>query len=224
MNLLDFITHPVLGQYVKKAEAGEYLFRQGQIAKTMIFLIEGRIQLIGEKNDSEYIASIVEPGEILGEKAIIQETPYQRTFSAKTETDVAYLELGRTEIDHIEKADPSLIGQMLRGIIHVVAHRFDLANYLVKLLRSSNNVERLIHIVLYLSRCSGQRFPGGVQVILTPDAIHHYIDMDKERIQTALNDLVTQRLLIQEGDSQFLIPNEQALLEYVPSLIQRLAA
>ncbi len=76
--------------YVKAARfsAGETVFRQGDIASELYFIVEGRVQVIrGLDTDSKLIAELGE-GDTFGEVALISDQPRTASVRAITDTEV----------------------------------------------------------------------------------------------------------------------------------------
>jgi CRP-like cAMP-binding protein len=224
MNPKDYISKPGMDRFIKRIPAGQYLFYQGQIATSMIVIVQGQIQLIGEKSEQRHVESVLEAGSFLGEKIVLGGKPYQRAYSARAESDTLYLEFNSQDLEQLEKTSPEILTDLLKRVVAGVAERFDRANYLIRALRSSNNFERLIHCILYFSRSSGHKFAGGVQVILSEESLFFYLDMDREEIKRALTTLVQEKLLVKEDVDHYLIPSEHALLAYLPQFAAKKAA
>lgn len=220
-----FLKDEGLKGFLKKANAGDYLFLQGQRANSMLLIVEGRVSLIGEKNEEQHLIGMVEPGQFLGEKALIKDTPYQRAFTAIADIDTSYLEFASHDLETLQRTSPDVMMALLRGILSTVAARFDKANYLVRALRSTNNLERMIHCLIYFCRSSGRRFPGGTEILASTDALRFYIDMGTADIEAVIRELESQRLLIPQGiPHRYLVPSEQALIAYLPILLDKASA
>ncbi len=210
----EFTKHPALQSYIKHYGPGETLFEQGEAAHSMFVIVTGRVLLLGEQGDDNYVAGILEEGQILGEKVLFAKSPYQRQFTAKTEIETTVMELTPQDLTDMERNDPSAMTALLRGILKVVAVRFDRANQLVKLLRTSNVMERLIYVILYYRRCSAKATPKGPEVLLSVDSIHHYVDIERSKIAATLQALVDAKLMIRTAEDRYLVPDEQALVGY----------
>lgn len=224
MDAIDFVRHPYLSQFLRSFAPGEVLFSQGETAETMLVIVSGRVVLLGEKGDANYVAGLLEEGQILGEKVLFAKAPYQRAFTARAETETTVIELSPEDLTVIEKTDPSVMTALLRCILKVVAVRFDRANHLVKLLRTSNPMERLVHVILYYRRCSAKVTSEGPEVLLSVDSIHHYVDMEPTQIAQALKNLVDKGLLVSTETDRYLVPDEQALLNQSQKVLKKMAA
>lgn len=223
MKVVDYFwDHPELKRFHREINAGDYLFRQRQKGNTMFIILRGLVELVAERGKHEYVISFVEAGQFLGEKAIVRDAPYLRAYSARAKTDSTILEMGLKAFEAVRKAAPDIMSDVYRHIFQIAAERLDRANFLTKGLRSSNNVERLIHLILYFCRATGRKVPGGTQFVLTPDTALYYIDMPEEQVANCLHELVLKKLLVQETSDCYILPSEQALIYSAPSLKEQL--
>lgn len=223
MKVIDFFwDHPELHRFQREVKAGQYLFKQGQNGNTMFIILRGFVELIAERGKKEYVIGFVEAGQFLGEKAIIQDAPYRRAFAARAKADSTILEMSLKAIEAVRKAAPEIMNDIFKHIFQMAAQRLDRVNYLTTGLRSSNNVERLIHLVIYFSRTAGRPGAQGTEFVLQPDTISYYIDMMPDQVASCLSELNGKKLLIKDGDEFFTLPSERRLLESLPALREQL--
>ena len=223
--MIDNILHQQLTEFMRRVPKGEFLFRQGDAAETMIFIISGRVQLIGEADKGKYVESVLETGEFLGEKLLLGQERYPRAFSARMECDGMILELMPEQLKELEVNDPSVMADLLKGILQVVAVRFERSNRLIQLLRTSDPVQRLTNVILYVE--SGVRSESALlepQFILTIAGIQTYLDMDKETITRGVKDLVSRGILVEHAPHTYSIPDRENLIAYPSQLARSNAA
>jgi len=93
--------------------AGELVFREGD-APTSAYLIEsGRIEILTAQGGEDVVLGRLGPGDLLGEMAVIDQSP--RTATARALTDCALTVLGRDQLnERLENADP-IVRALLRG-------------------------------------------------------------------------------------------------------------
>jgi CRP-like cAMP-binding protein len=94
--------------HVKTARfsAGETIFREGDIASKLYFIVEGRVQVIrGSDTDSKFIAELVE-GDTFGEIALISDQP--RTATVRAITDIEVCSIHKIEFEHLIKQSPAI--------------------------------------------------------------------------------------------------------------------
>lgn len=210
--------HPFLKKLIRCVDRGDVLFKQGQMSNTMFIILSGTVRLVAERDGEEHVIAEMDSGQFLGEKAIIQETPYQRLFTAQATSDVVALELSMKEMSAIQKEAPELMMRIIKRSFQISAERLDRANYLTRILRSSDNVQRLFDCIIYLARTTGKRVKEGIRVPLNPDAIYYFIDMERSEIVSYLNRLTKKKLLVKASDTEYFIPDEAALITYLEEL------
>jgi CRP-like cAMP-binding protein len=153
-------------------------------------------------------------GHFLGEKALIQESPYQRLFSAKARTTTTVIEVGLHDVETIQQTMPQVMTDILKRAFQVAAERLAKANYMIRVLRSSDNLQRLVHCISYFCRSSGKRGQHGIEVEIAVESIHYYIDMDRPQIEAYLQEFVRERMLIPVGANLYQVPDLNALLAW----------
>ena len=86
--------------------AGETIFRQGDIASELYFIVEGSVQVIrGLETDTKLIAELGE-GDTFGEIALISDQP--RTGTVRAITDIEVCTIHKIEFEHLIKQSPAL--------------------------------------------------------------------------------------------------------------------
>ncbi|HET7844398.1 MAG TPA: EAL domain-containing protein [Xanthomonadales bacterium] len=93
--------------------AGELVFREGD-APTSAYLIEaGRIEVVTAQGEEVVVLGRLGPGDLLGEMAVIDQSP--RTATARAMTECTLTVLGREQLnERLENADP-IVRALLRG-------------------------------------------------------------------------------------------------------------
>lgn len=210
MDLLDNILHSAVQRYLKRYGAGEYLFRQGDDAHGMYFIINGRVHLIAEKAGGNAVESVLETGQFLGERVLLEPRPYKRAFAAYAETDLLVLEFGIEDVQRMEEKDPRLITDLLKTVVQVIGFRFDMANFLISGLRPLRPGGQLVNVIRYFSRTARR----GEGFELSEESLHRYVDIDKKVIRNALAQMEREGLLTRNADDTYAIPDEEALVAY----------
>jgi len=210
--------HPRLKDYLKRIPEGNFLFKAKEKGKSMFILISGVVELVADVEGKEFAIFFVEPGQFLGEQAIISERPFVRMFGARAKSNLNALELDWTIAQTLYREDPKLFCDMLMGIFGVAAERLFRANRMVRLLRSSNNVERLASLIIYFATYVSRETPEGKVVVLPKTAIRYYLDMPEYEVTACLEELARRKVLMPLGEDAYRIPDEDKLIAEVPSL------
>jgi CRP-like cAMP-binding protein len=223
MKVADYFwENPALVSYLREIPAGEFLFEEGEAASCMYVVVRGAIELRAGKKGKGRLVSIVGAGEFLGEKAILTGQPYPRAFSAQAKSRVLVLELRIETFEKLKTADSSIASDLLREMFLTAAVRLDRSNSLIGILRSSNNVERVVNLLVYYGTQFGRNSPKGLQVYLPKDTILFYIDINPHRIDLILNELLAKGLLTQEDPDNYTVPDTNLLLAGMSTLTEKI--
>jgi CRP-like cAMP-binding protein len=214
----NFWDNPALSLYTETIAEGTNLFQQGEKGTSMFIILKGTVQLIAEDNGKERGLNLLGLGEFVGEQCLISTAAYTRAFTARAKTEVHALKIGQAELGKLQKESPDLVNAILSGIFRTVAQRLQKANQVIRILRSSKNVDRLINIILYFSEIAGSTTPEGKEVFISPDSIRFYIDMSEFEIDECLKQLEKQSVIERRGTDLYLIKDEKALRESIPAL------
>ncbi|MEW6615256.1 MAG: cyclic nucleotide-binding domain-containing protein [Thermodesulfobacteriota bacterium] len=89
-----------------KFHAGETIFKQGDIASELYFIVKGNVQIIREsETDTKLIAELGE-GNTFGEIALISDMP--RTATVRAITDIETCTIHKSEFEQLIKHSPAL--------------------------------------------------------------------------------------------------------------------
>jgi CRP-like cAMP-binding protein len=108
-------THRFLTNYTP----GAYLFRQGETAEHIYYVIAGEVLIFKQNGDSDLQLAQIRPGQICGELALLSGA--RRPFSAKAMTETQVIRLSAVEMKGLIEADSTMI---LR-IMQAMARRID---------------------------------------------------------------------------------------------------
>ncbi|MCB0405870.1 MAG: Crp/Fnr family transcriptional regulator [Bdellovibrionales bacterium] len=187
MNARDLINNSNLRPLVRHVPQGTYLFRQGETAKTMFLILKGRVRLIGESGDGEiHVSNRLHEGEMLGERVIASSRTYPRSLTAFAETDVTVLEFSLHDFQRLQVVEPLIASLMFKNVVQLLLKRWDETRELVRLLRPSDNTVRVVRCIGFFCRTFGKPTPGGVEVIIDPKSVHHYVDLPISDIETII--------------------------------------
>ena len=94
---------------IKTAEAGHFLFRQGDYAEEIFLILKGRVRIEGKD-------ILVKPGQLIGEMGLF--SPGQkRTAGAVCETDVEYASVNEDRIWELFYQNPEFGAYLLRIVV-----------------------------------------------------------------------------------------------------------
>lgn len=99
-------------RFSKDFDAGEMIFSEFEIGETFYFIISGRIRLTKVIGDIEKTLDILQPSEIFGEMAILEDSP--RSATAVALDDVKLLEFNKQNFNAIMTGYPQLAFKLLK--------------------------------------------------------------------------------------------------------------
>lgn len=209
----------VLKRFVRSLSSGELLFEMGEMGNTMFIIIQGTMEMLEERGTDSVVVNVVGPGEVIGEKAILSESPYKRGYTARAKSEVTLLEFESKSIRLIEAVIPNFTHRILQ----MAASRLDRANHLIRVLRSLDPVERIIKCIQFLASQHGVKTSEGVEVNITIHDIYNVIYVEKQTIEFCLNQLTNKKIL-RKTKSGFLLTDANAMDQYASELRERVAA
>ena len=216
---LDSLSPELFKKLGRQFNEGDLIFKQGESGKTMYIVAEGTARVFYNTGNVDHLVSIVGPGEIIGEKAILDEKPYQRTFSVQAKSDLTLLEIDAKHYKLLQTKYPDINILMLR----LVLERLDKANEMIGILQVTDALERFIQYVLYYHRHHQRRMGADNVIPMTASEIRYAINLEKPFVEGCLKDLVKQKV-ITEVNAGFLLKDENALHNYAPKLREKMAA
>src|SRR6478609_548349 len=103
----------------RRLAAGEFLFRQGDLASAFHVVLDGRLETTREVRGEQVLMLNHGPGGYLGAMALLTETPYRGTTFAVA--DALVFELDGEELRRLAFSHPSLLGAFL-PVLESVGH------------------------------------------------------------------------------------------------------
>ncbi len=114
-NVLDLFLVQLAGKYTKY-HPPQVLFNEGDPGKTMLLILNGRVQIVKKQDGSREPVVIATrgEGEFIGEMALVEESP--RSASAIAETECEVLEFSKDHFEKIIKSHPSFATRVLKSL------------------------------------------------------------------------------------------------------------
>lgn len=102
----------MFGRFAKTYQAGDIIFCEYEPGDTFYLIQSGRVQIVKIMDDIEKNIDILQPGEIFGEMAILEEAP--RSASAVAIDKVVALEFNRANFEVLMKGNPQIAFKLLK--------------------------------------------------------------------------------------------------------------
>jgi CRP/FNR family transcriptional regulator, cyclic AMP receptor protein len=210
---------PRLQKFLRFLSPGDFLFKQGDSGSTMFIVLKGLINVVETRDAKPVTLATLKVGETLGERALLSEAPYPRSFGAEAAEESVLMEFSGKTLKVIEAVIPDFTLRILQTTVE----RLDRANHLVRVLRSTDESERLVNTILYLTKFEGTHTMQGVEIKVTPDDFFRLANLSPEFTRAALDALAANKVLI-PGKNGLVLTDEALLLQFGQRLRESLAA
>jgi CRP-like cAMP-binding protein len=170
-------------------QKGDIIFCEHEPGDTFYLIQSGRVQIVKIMDDIEKIIDILNPGEIFGEMAILEEAP--RSASAIALDQVKALEFNRENFEVLMMGNPQIALKLLKLFtkrVYDQKRRF-------MILTLDDVQARVADVFLMLSETQG----GGGTLIdekifnTTVDDIAHWAGLPPDKTKQVLNHFASQR-------------------------------
>jgi len=145
---------------VRRVPARKRLFRKGEPGRELFVLLRGRAKAASESKDRGTVFDFFEPGEVVGEIALLDGGP--RTATVTTVSTCDFLVLGRDELLALLEREPRVAIRMLAACATRLRHTSELVEDAVFLGLPARLAKRL----LQLAQEYGAETGAGVRINL----------------------------------------------------------
>lgn len=203
-------------RFAKTYQKGEIIFSEYEPGDTFYLIQSGRVQIAKIMGDIEKTIDILQPPELFGEMAILEEAP--RSASAIAYDTVKALEFNRANFEVLLMGNPAIALRLLKLFtkrIYDQKRRF-------MILTLDDPQARVADVFLMLDETQGQAAaPAGGdndrrEFKTTMDDIAHWAGMSVEKTREILNHFLTQRRLEMTND-RIIVKNINDFLRFVNS-------
>ncbi len=180
----------IFERFAKTYQKGDIIFCEYEPGDTFYLIQTGRVQIVKIMDDIEKIIDILQPGEIFGEMAILEEAP--RSATAVAQDKVKALEFNRENFEVLMQGNPQIALKLLKLFtkrIYDQKRRF-------MILTLDDVQARVADVFLMLYETQGgtagddensRTFQTSV------DDVAHWAGMSPEDCRKVLNHFMTQR-------------------------------
>jgi len=95
-------------------EAGEFVFKEGELGTEMYIVQEGRVEILKDLQGESRLLATLEKGDFFGEMSVLEDLP--RTASVKAATDVKLLMINGSTFDQMLRSNPEIAVRMMRKL------------------------------------------------------------------------------------------------------------
>ena len=217
-NALRFGLKTFLKPWTKKLGPAEALFRQGENGDTLIVVLEGRVFLTANWDGREVIVDVIDEGQVLGERSLLNDEPHSRFFGARSDGPVLYAEFRRDQFDVMEKQNAQMCLALLRMTLRNAVDRLMRSDHLVRVLKSTDIVERLVYLILHFAEFRGRQGETGTEIYLPVPTLRYYLGTVPAKVKNVLAELEKRQILVRVSEDDFLLTNQLSLVNAVKDL------
>ncbi len=185
---------------------GDVLLRRGDPGTTMLILVTGQIRIVLPSSDGrEQVLRIMQPGEVLGELALLDGG--SRSADAVAETNGRLLVVERDDLTAMLRGDPNLA----LALMAILSERLRTATWLMESMLFNDTAGRLASTLLILSQGrSGERLD------ITQGALGERVGAARETINRKLREWQAAGVIAMEP-GRITVLDALALRQLAPS-------
>jgi len=105
---------PQQPNFTVELDAGEFVFREGELGTEMFIIQEGRVEILKEISGEQKRLAELEKGDFFGEMAVLEDLP--RTASARGATALKLVMINGSTFDQMLRSNPEIAVRMMRKL------------------------------------------------------------------------------------------------------------
>ncbi len=180
-------------RFAKTFQKGDVIFCEFEPGDTFYLIQTGRVEIVKIMGDLQKTVDVLQPGEVFGEMAILEEAP--RSATAIALDKVTALEFNRENFEILMQGNPQIAMKLLKLFtkrIYDQKRRF-------MILTLEDPEARVADVFLMLAEAQARGDDGSdgrnVQIQASVDDIAHWAGMPPEKCRNVINHFVSQRRL-----------------------------
>jgi CRP/FNR family transcriptional regulator, cyclic AMP receptor protein len=197
---LDVSSRALVEQYGRPFVQGEILFREGEPATEAYLLHQGRIRLLKRVRMVERSLSVLRPGDLFGEGALMDNA--LRSSTSVALSDGVALALDKAALRKIVEQFPLLSERILTQLVK----RLRDAEDQIEVLMLRDTQSKVVSALLKMARGNA----GPIELVVSPVDLSSRVGLDVETVKRAVQRLRDQQYLRIVGE-KVEIPDVDAL-------------
>lgn len=184
-------------------EAGAQVFAEGDAAGHCYLIQEGRVRLVKRIRSSERSLTVLRPGDLFGEDALLRDSA--RGASAVALTDVSVLALDRQTFGVLLSSNPDVALRLVEQVVRRLRHAEEqLENAMLR-----DQPSRVVNTLLRLAT-GLDRTPDGHVLSISPLELSSRVGLDVDAVKRAVQQLRDGGYL-RIHDERIIVPDLGAL-------------
>lgn len=193
----------LLERFGRSIATGEVVYTEGQPAQHCFLLHEGRVRLVKRIRGSERSLTVLKPGDLFGEDALLPNVT--RTASAVALTDVRILALDRPTFGVLLSSNAEVATRLVEQLVRRLRSAEEqLENAMLR-----DAPSRVINTILKLTQTT-EPTPDGHVVSISPLELSSRVGLDVDAVKKAVQQL-RDGGYVRIVDERIVVPDEGAL-------------
>jgi CRP/FNR family cyclic AMP-dependent transcriptional regulator len=192
----------LLERFGRTVAAGESVYAEGEVAEHCFLLHEGRVRLVKRIRGAERSLSVLKPGDLFGEDALVPRLP--RAASALALTEVRVLALDRATFGSLVASNPEVASRLVEQLVRRLRSAEEqLENAMLR-----DAPSRVVNTLLRLSAFA-EPGPEGHVLRVSPLELSARVGLDVDEVKRAVKqlrdggylDVVDERIVVPDLDA-----------------------
>jgi CRP-like cAMP-binding protein len=197
----------LLKKFIQCYQAGDTIFSESESGHEMYIIKSGRVKVIQIKDTGEKLLSMLGPGNLFGEMALIEAKPRSATVVAVEKTEV--LMVTYTDLEQILSSKPEFLYKLIQVFCRRIRFTSNqVQNFAIKSL-PARTADLLLMLTADYNFNSNENKPIPLRVS-APD-ISQMIGLELNEVNTILQKFVNEGLIIMDGNRSISIVNLNGL-------------
>jgi CRP-like cAMP-binding protein len=180
----------IFERFAKTFQKGDIIFCEYEPGDTFYLIQTGRVQIVKIMDDIEKIIDILQPGEIFGEMAILEEAP--RSATAVAQDKVKALEFNRENFEVLMQGNPQIALKLLKLFTKRIYDQK--RRFMILTLDDVQARVADVFLMLYETQGGTAGEDENLRTFQTSvDDVAHWAGMSPEECRKVLNHFMTQR-------------------------------
>lgn len=193
----------LLDRFGRRFAAGETIYAEGDPASACFLVQEGRVRLVKRIRSTERSLTVLKPGDLFGEDALLERTV--RGASAVALTEVTALALDRQTFGVMVAGNPAVAGRLVEQLVR----RLRDAEEQLENVMLSDHPSRVVNTLLRLAAESPPS-PDGHVLAISPLELSSRVGLDVDAVKRAVQQLRDGGYL-RIVEEKILLPDIEAL-------------
>ena len=180
-------------RFAKTFQKGDVIFCEYEPGDTFYLIQTGRVEIVRIMGDLQKTVDILQPGEVFGEMAILEEAP--RSATAIALDRVTALEFNRENFEILMQGNPQIAMKLLKLFTKRIYDQK--RRFMILTLEDPEARVADVFLMLAEAQARGDDASDGrnVQIQASVDDIAHWAGMPPEKCRNVINHFVSQRRL-----------------------------